>query len=82
MSNSICLPFIPEEFISVNAAAKLKKCSRPTIYSWASDGSIDSVKIAGKIIIVNNEKLAAISKKTHTETIAKTYQIRRSHVPQ
>lgn len=52
-------------YLSIGQAAKFKNCSRPTIYAWVRDQSIDSEVFAGKTHVIYNEKLIEIKKKTH-----------------
>jgi predicted site-specific integrase-resolvase len=47
------------DFISFTAAAEEKSCGRATLYRAARDGRIDAQEVAGRRVIVANEKYEA-----------------------
>ena len=44
------------EFISITAAAEVKNCGRNTLYRAADDGRVNTREVAGRRLIVADEK--------------------------
>ena len=46
------------EYLTITQAAKLKGCTRVTIYKWLKQGKLNTHEVAGKRFVVNDAKLA------------------------
>lgn len=46
------------EYLTITQAAKLKGCTRVTIYKWLEQGKLTSMEVAGKKFVVKDGKFA------------------------
>lgn len=68
------------EYLTITQAANEKKCIRHTIYRWINKNLIDTEIIAGKKLVVKNDKYEAIHAKRQGGIKKEEYEALRSEL--